>query len=208
MKALANRDFCKKKLDTRFDTHCIKTGVQLWLNCGDTSCTTPHLVIMPDTALYNAPMNDTNITTGGYVGSKMYTTNLGNAKTLVEAAFGAANILNHRELLVNAVSNGYSSAGAWYDSKIELPNEIMMYGSYVYTPAGDGTTVPYRYTINKTQLALMQIHPRFINPHRENQWLRDVVSGAYFADVFCLGTATFHSVSHSFGVRPVFGVVG
>ena len=23
------RDFCKKKLDTRFDTHCIKTGVQL-----------------------------------------------------------------------------------------------------------------------------------------------------------------------------------
>ena len=31
-KTLANRGFCKKKLDTRFDTHCIKTGVQLW--CG------------------------------------------------------------------------------------------------------------------------------------------------------------------------------
>ena len=30
MKTLANRGFCKKKLDTRFDTHCIKTGVQLW----------------------------------------------------------------------------------------------------------------------------------------------------------------------------------
>ena len=30
MKTLVNRDFCKKKLDTRFDTHCIKTGVQLW----------------------------------------------------------------------------------------------------------------------------------------------------------------------------------
>lgn len=29
-KALVNRGFCKKKLDTRFDTHCIKTGVQLW----------------------------------------------------------------------------------------------------------------------------------------------------------------------------------
>ena len=29
-KTLANRGFCKKKLDTRFDTHCIKTGVQLW----------------------------------------------------------------------------------------------------------------------------------------------------------------------------------
>ncbi len=30
MKTLAKRDFCKKKLDTRFDTHRIKTGVQLW----------------------------------------------------------------------------------------------------------------------------------------------------------------------------------
>ena len=29
-KILVNRGFCKKKLDTRFDTHCIKTGVQLW----------------------------------------------------------------------------------------------------------------------------------------------------------------------------------
>ena len=29
-KTLVNRFFYKKKLDTRFDTHCIKTGVQLW----------------------------------------------------------------------------------------------------------------------------------------------------------------------------------
>ena len=29
-KTLANRGFYKKKLDTRFDTHCIKIGVQLW----------------------------------------------------------------------------------------------------------------------------------------------------------------------------------
>nr|DAZ05257.1 MAG TPA: hypothetical protein [Caudoviricetes sp.] len=30
MKTHANRNFFKKKLDTCFDTHCIKTGVQLW----------------------------------------------------------------------------------------------------------------------------------------------------------------------------------
>lgn len=182
--------------------------INYWLNCGDTSCTTPHLVIMPDAVLYNAQMNETNITTGGYVGSKMYTTNLENAKTLVNAAFGAANILNHRELLVNAVSNGYPSAGAWYDSKVELPNEIMMYGAYVHTPAGNGTTVPYRYTINKTQLALMRIYPRFINPHRQNQWLRDVVSGTVFAYVYGRGCTASDNASYSLGVRPVFGVVG
>lgn len=30
-KNLVNKGFCKKKLDTCFDTHCIKTGVQLWV---------------------------------------------------------------------------------------------------------------------------------------------------------------------------------
>lgn len=182
--------------------------INYWLNCGDTSCTTPHLVIMPDAILYSAKMNETNITTGGYVGSQMYTTNLANAKTLVNAAFGSANILNHRELLTNAVSNGYPSAGAWCDSTVELPNEIMMYGSYVHTPAGDGTVIPYRYTIDKTQLALMKIHPKYINPCRQTQWLRDVVSSARFAYVGNDGGAGYPGASSSHGVRPVFGLVG
>lgn len=38
-KTLVNRGFCKKKLDTRFDTHCIKTSVQLWCERGDSN---PH----------------------------------------------------------------------------------------------------------------------------------------------------------------------
>lgn len=41
-----------------------------WYNCGDTAFIKHHLVIMPDTVLYEARMNPTNITTGGYVGSK------------------------------------------------------------------------------------------------------------------------------------------
>ena len=183
--------------------------INYWLNSGNTSCTTPHLVIMPDQVLYNAKMNETNITTGGYVGSQMYTANLANAKTLVNSAFGSANVLTHREYLTNAVSNGYPSAGAWYDSTVELPNEIMMYGSLVFTPAGDGSFVPNRYTIDKTQLALMKMYPRFINPHRQTQWLRDVVSSASFAVVNVLGLAAYDAgASNSSGVRPVFGIVG
>ncbi len=182
--------------------------INYWLNSGDTSCTTPHLVIMPDAALYNAKMNETNITTGGYVGSLMYTANLANAKTLVNSAFGSTNILTHREYLTNAVTNGYPSAGAWYDSTVELPNEIMMYGSLVFTPAGDGSFVPNRYTIDKTQLALMKMYPRFINPGRYWYWLRDVVSSAFFASVSGGGSAGSSHASDSAGVRPVFGLVG
>lgn len=182
--------------------------INYWLNSGDASCTTPHLVIMPDQSLYSAKMNETNITTGGYVGSQMYTANLANAKTLVNSAFGSANILNHREYLTNAVTNGYPSAGAWYDSTVELPNEIMMYGSLVFTPAGDGSFVPNRYTIDKTQLALMKMYPRFINPGRYWYWLRDVVSSARFARVGDYGLTTSADASYSAGVRPVFGLVG
>lgn len=182
--------------------------INYWLNSGDASCTTPHLVIMPDQSLYSAKMNETNITTGGYVGSQMYTANLANAKTLVNSAFGSANILNHREYLTNAVTNGYPSAGAWYDSTVELPNEIMMYGSLVFTPAGDGSFVPNRYTIDKTQLALMKMYPRFINPGRYWYWLRDVVSSARFALVYDRGSANYSLASSSYGVRPVFGLVG
>ena len=176
-----------------------------WRNSGDNSTPPHHLVIMPDASLYSAQMNETNITTGGYVGSKMYTTHLANAKTVAAAAFGNA-VLSHRELLVNAVSNGYPSGGAWYDSTLELPNEIMMYGSYVHTPAGDGTIVPYRYTIDKTQLALMAVVPRFINPHRQSNWLRDVVSAAYFAYVHGGGNTNYYGASASIGVRPVFPI--
>ena len=180
--------------------------IDYWYNCGDTAFTNHHLVIMPDVALYNAQMNATNVTTGGYVGSLMYTTNLETAKTTIDAAFGSANILSHRELLVNAVTDGYPSAGAWFDSDVELPNEIMMYGSYIHTPSGNGTIIPYIYTINKQQLALFQVCPRFIVNRSYNQWLRDVVSAADFAYVSGDGYADYDYASDSRGVRPVFPV--
>lgn len=176
-----------------------------WYNCGDTAFTSHHLVIMPDEALYNAQMNTTNVTTGGYVGSAMYKSNLANAKTIVNAAFQGS-VLTHREYLCNAVANGRPSGGAWFDSSIELPNEPMMYGHPHFSPTSDGSTVPNIYTISKTQLALFMVCPRFIVNRSYNQWLRDVVSSAYFAFVDDSGITNVSSASNSRGVRPVFPV--
>ena len=176
-----------------------------WYNCGDTAFTSHHLVIMPDEALYNAQMNTTNVTTGGYVGSAMYKGNLANAKTIVNAAFQGS-VLTHREYLCNAVANGRPSGGAWFDSSIELPNEPMMYGHPHFSPTSDGSTVPSIYTISKTQLALFMVCPRFIVNRSYNQWLRDVVSSAYFALVNVNGIANCLNASSSCGVRPVFPV--
>lgn len=176
-----------------------------WYNCGDTAFTSHHLVIMPDEPLYNAQMNTTNVTTGGYVGSAMYKSNLANAKTIVNAAFQGS-VLTHREYLCNAVANGRPSGGAWFDSSIELPNELMTYGHAHFSPTSDGSTVPSIYTISKTQLALFMVCPRFIVNRSYNQWLRDVVSSASFARVDNFGDPHFNSASGSYGVRPVFPV--
>ena len=176
-----------------------------WYNCGDTAFTSHHLVIMPDEALYNAQMNTTNITTGGYVGSEMYKKNLENAKTIVNAAFQGS-VLTHREYLCNAVANGRPSGGAWFDSSIELPKEPMMYGHLHFSPASDGSTVPSIYTISKTQLALFMVCPKFIVNRSYNQWLRDVVSSAHFAYVDSNGSTNCLGASGSNGVRPVFPV--
>lgn len=176
-----------------------------WYNCGDTAFTSHHLVIMPDEALYNAQMNTTNITTGGYVGSEMYKKNLANAKTIVNAAFQGS-VLTHREHLCNAVANGKQSGGAWFDSSIELPSEIMMYGHIHFGNASDGNTIPNIYTPSKTQLALFMVCPRFITDRSHAQWLRDVVSSAHFAIVYYFGLTNCSGASNSCGVRPVFPV--
>lgn len=175
-----------------------------WYNCGDTAFTTPHLVIMPDKPLYNAQMNETNITTGGYTGSLMYTENLDQAKTLAASAFGDL-ILTHREYLTNAVTDGHASAGAWFDSTLDLPNEIMMYGCHVYAAMNNGTVIPTNYTIGKTQLALFTVVPKLIS-NRATFWLRDVVASAHFARVGAGGFTSSDVASVSFGVRPVFAI--
>lgn len=176
-----------------------------WYNCGDTAFTKHHLVIIPETALYNAQMNATNTTEGGYVNSAMYKTNLESAKSTISSAFGDM-VLTHRELLTNAVTNGRPSGGAWYDSTVELPNECMMYGHMHFSPTSDGSTVPYIYTIDKTQLSLFALRPQLIVNRSHNQWLRDVVSSAYFAGVNSGGNTNCNGAAYSLGVRPVFAI--
>ena len=175
-----------------------------WYNCGDTAFTTHHLVIVPATRLYNAQMNATNITAGGYVGSLMYTANLETAKNTITAAFGTM-VKTHREYLVNAVTAGAPSAGGWFDSMVDLMNEPMVYGSYIHTAGSNGSTIVNRHTTDKTQLALFRLSPKDINI-RTYYWLRDVVSSAEFAIAGYLGLAAYNGASASVGVRPAFAI--
>lgn len=171
-----------------------------YYNCGDTNFTKHHVVIVPDTSLYKAQMNTSNVTTGGYTGSAMYKSNLAQAKTTIKAAFGSAHVLTKRELLTNAVNGNTPSGWAWFDSDVELMNEVQVYGSVAWG-AHDGNG--YNVASGDGQFPLFMFDRTKLH-NREDYWLRDVASATGFSNVDYGGHADYSGASYSFGVRPAF----
>lgn len=179
------------------------------LHMGDTECTKPHILMIPEKIMGTAMMNDTHVTTGAYVGSKMYTTNLTPFKTIIKNDFGAGHILKHRNHLQNAVTNNYESGGTWYDSEIELMNECMVYGSNIWHNILCGTNFPNNYEIDNSQLSLFRLRHDLIVARNDAgdrwwYWLRNVVSSSNFASVLSRGIAYYGGAANSSGVRPAF----
>lgn len=171
-----------------------------YYNCGDTNFTKHHVVIVPDTSLYKAQMNTSNVTTGGYTGSAMYKSNLAQAKTTIKAAFGSAHVLTKRELLTNAVNGNTPSGWAWFDSDVELMNEVQVYGSVAWG-AHDGNG--YNVASGDGQFPLFMFDRTKLH-NREDYWLRDVSSATGFSNVYYNGSAGYSYASLSRGVRPAF----
>ena len=171
-----------------------------YYNCGDPNFTKHHVVIVPDTSLYKAQMNTSNVTTGGYTGSAMYKSNLAQAKTTIKAAFGSAHVLTKRELLTNAVNGNTPSGWAWFDSDVELMNEVQAYGSVAWG-AHDGNG--YNVASGDGQFPLFMFDRTKLH-NREDYWLRDVASATNFSHVGGNGRADGNDASTSFGVRPAF----
>ena len=176
-----------------------------WLHTGDTECTTHHMLVIPAEGIGTGKMNNTNITTGAYAGSDMKTGNNSNTALATAAAqiktdFGASNILTHRELFANAVTDGKASEWAWADSDIDLMNEVMVYGCNVWASAPG-----YETGIDKCQIKLFQERPDLITT-RASWWLRSVASATYFAFVNGGCDANAYYASYAFGVRPAFAI--
>ena len=181
------------------------------MDTGDTACTKHHVVVVPDTALYNAQMNTTNVVTGGYVGSAMYKSNLTQAKNTITSAFGAAHLLTIRKFFTTATdpSWGFATSSEWQDATVWLMNELCLYGCYVHTDMYHDYTkwTASKYTEDNTQYPLFSMNPNMIRRSRYSFWLRDVVSVAVFAVVSGYGDASYYSASYSLGVRPAFLVI-
>lgn len=172
-----------------------------YYNCGSTALDKHHIIVVPDTNLYTHVMEDSNITTNGYYGSKMRKSGLDRAKTMAATAFGSAHILTYKEYLTNASANGKASGASEYDCTVEIMSERMVYGSVFYGTICDGTTVPSIYCYSKTQLPLFALCPELIC-NRATYWLRDISTNFFFARVDNDGVANAANASNNHGVRP------
>lgn len=174
-----------------------------FLNCGDTACTAHHAVVVPDTSLYDAAMNSTNTTAGGYMGSQINLSGLGQANEIIRNAFDRSHIMSRRIYLTTQVTNGIASNGNWFNDSVSIMCEQMVYGSGIFSPVSNGSIDPANYRVEKSQLPLFQHEPSRIC-NRATWWLRDVIDAADFAIVDVNGLATCAAASYSLGVRPYF----
>lgn len=169
-----------------------------------------HAIIVPDTTLYNQRMEATSITTNGYAGSEMFLTGLNNALTTIQNAFGTDHVLEHNLLFTSASQNGRPSNYTTKAVKLEIMEEVMVYGTHILAARPDPTTQGSKggfYTLSTSQLNLFTMRPDLIRAQNSiNYWLRDIVDAAYFADVGATGVAFFNAAAHTYGVRPAFAI--
>lgn len=156
--------------------------------------------------------NNTNITRNGasaYAGSfvrdRLVTRILPEVFNL---AFGSSNVLKVRNLLSNAVDtskpsggssawNGIASGWGWFDSYLELPSEIELYGSTVFSSSG------FDIGCQDKQLAIFKNASLGTLLVGNDVWTKAVVSSSRAASRYYNGSANYDIASRALWAFPL-----
>lgn len=167
-------------------------------------------------------MNPTETIAGGYVGSEMYTTTIGEVATegsteatatinqQLYAEFGS-HLKTSREVLTNGINNtGYNRFGintgcsnrwAWYTCQAVLMSEIEVYGSIIWSSSAFDTGTACM------QLPLFAKDKACINNRSSYYWLKDAATSSYLCVVDPNGNANYYGASKTdIYVRPRFNL--
>ena len=165
--------------------------IDYWRNTQNNESLPHHLVIVPDSPLYDAAMYNSSYS--DYTQSLMYTTNIIEARTAISSAFGN-NVLTHKTQLG-------TSDTTYNDSTADLMTLLMVFG-YV----SQGLSEVKVRTIDNKQLALFRLAPKYINiDPTEGYWTRDVCYDNTAGEVI-RGRAGMGYDSEIIGVKPVFAI--
>ena len=197
---------------TAYTVNWVVADCDYWIYKGDTAMTAHHVAIVPQQPIFDANMNATNTTEGGYAGSRMYKETIPACAAGIVGAFGSDHILTFedhltRDLNTSVVSSGitvFTGApnwnGEWYSQQCNLMSEAMVFdGPHCASSALDNIMAT-------RQMSAFRLSERLINYNRWSWWLRDVVSSSYFAYVygyaFGVGANAGYATSKGVGVRP------
>lgn len=193
-------------------------GFDVFLNCGDNLLPSHHVVVVPDTNLYNCKWNETaNTTDGGPNGGIGYAGSFvrANIKSSVNgeaegaelkviAAFGSDHVLSYRTIYPSAYdTDGNATTFANFDARVELMSEVMVYGCHIFTANEHGSG--YEAGIEKTQLPGFRVNPSLIKS--TDYWLRNPFTKTRACEVGTYGNATRGTADVEKGVRP-FALIG
>ena len=181
-----------------------------WINKGDDPSITTrhHVAIVPQVPIFNARMNPTNTTEGGYAGSETYKKIIPACATGIVNAFGADHILTFSDSITNSVDTSHISSGLtqlpgtsdlWnimVPAQCNLMSEKMVYGAPIFASGALDNTMVTR------QMSAFRLSEKLINYNRQGWWLRDVVSSALFALVNGAGSAHAYYTNALWSVRP------
>lgn len=195
-----------------------------WYNVKSSTfyCGKHHVVLMPDTSLYDMRWSGTGDHEGGYYNSNLHGDGLSQARTLIiNNTFGSAHILTKKEVLVNSTTSTQideynvsciPNGSTIVDTQIEVPDEMMIFGAYIHVPGVTPNCEGHRLTNSRGQLAAFAAGGRtYMGIQRDWYWLRDEsVWPVYCVAVRDNGTSDLRRVdlAPGFGVRPVFGIIG
>lgn len=172
-----------------------------------------HLVILTDDAIVTDKINPTATTNGGFAGSWIMGAGYDDAFDILDGgilptfAGGSSHLLTLKELMSYGATNGCVNNNSWKtDMKWTVPNEPMIFGSYLGAMQSYGTTKSDLRTIDNTQLALLQLWPTGVCPCRNAYWLRDLYNSGSFCGVSAKGYNDYFSASEEIGYRIVFAL--
>ena len=196
---------------TAYTVNWVIADCDYWINKGDqgNGMETHHVVIVPQAPIFNANMNDTNTTEGGYMGSRMFKETIPACATGIVNAFGASHILTFRDWLISGMTTNQISSGlpnftggaqwdasSWVSVQCDLMTEKMVLGA----PVNSASALDEWCTTR--QMSAFRLSEKLINYNRQWYWLRNIVSSASFARVHGNGYARPNVASRVCGVRP------
>ena len=184
--------------DGTYNAQWVVVGADTELYKGDLKLVQPHLSLIPVTNLGKSKMNDSDITYGAYVASKMNRQTIPAIVAALQKVLGRHLLARRVKLANNIDSNGKSNASAYYTVYANLLCERQVW---------DYSEFENFYDIGDDAEAL----PGFKN-YKDNIygyswfWLRSVFYKDSFVGGYSNGDVSVDDASFSGGVRPLITV--